>query len=179
MFKVMQDFGHQPSKRLLWSTCGRSPFSDLISSHGGAFCIGISQLQAQVAAWRSVLRGKLLLTNSIGAFRVGNAYLQRFVWEIPIYKLNLLLGGALCVGNSYLQTQLERFVWETPIYNLIWLYFPIYRLFTNLFTNLTLKRKEFFRRAIRGQKSLPETTLNLQASHLKMHFTFKVRQNAP
>ena len=35
---------------------------------------------------------------------------EHFAWEIPIYKLNLLLGGAFRVGNFYLQTQLERFV---------------------------------------------------------------------
>ena len=57
-----------------------------------------------------------------GAFCVGNSYLRRFVWEIPIYKSNLLLGGAFCVGNSYLQTRLERFVWEILICNLNWLY---------------------------------------------------------
>ena len=40
------------------------------------------------------------------AFFVGHAQLQnlmssgRFAWEILIYKLNLLLGGALCVRNS-------------------------------------------------------------------------------
>ena len=45
---------------------------------------------------------------------MGNSYLQtsgrameeHFAWEIPIYKLNLLLGGAFRVGNFYLQTQL-------------------------------------------------------------------------
>ena len=40
----------------------------------------------------SVSCGKFLFTNSTGAFRVGNFYLQtqleRFVWEISIYKLN-------------------------------------------------------------------------------------------
>ena len=43
---------------------------------------------------------------------------EHFAWEIPIYKLNLLLGGAFRVGNFYLQTQLERFVWEISIYKL-------------------------------------------------------------
>ena len=45
---------------------------------------------------------------------------EHFAWEIPIYKLNLLLGGAFRVGNFYLQTQLQRFVWEIPIYKLNW-----------------------------------------------------------
>ena len=75
----------------------------------------------------------------------GRAKVEHFVWEIPIYQLNLLLGGAFhvensiyklncsvsCgkflftnstgafrVGNFYLQTQLERFVWEISIYRL-------------------------------------------------------------
>ena len=50
----------------------------------------------------------------------GRAKLEHFVWEIPIYKLNLLLGGAFRVGNFYLQTQLQRFVWEISIYKLNW-----------------------------------------------------------
>ena len=78
-FKTMQDFGHQPSKRTLWSTCGKSPFTDHISSHGGAFCIGNSGLQAQVAAF---LCWKILFTNSICCSE------EHFVLEIPIYKLN-------------------------------------------------------------------------------------------
>ena len=53
---------------------------------------GKSYLQTQFAAWRSVSCGKFLFTNSTAAFRVGNFYLQtqleRFVWEISIYKLN-------------------------------------------------------------------------------------------
>ena len=57
---------------------------------------------------------------------MGNSYLQTsgrgrvelFVWEIPIYKHDLLLGGAFPVGNFYLQTQLDRFVWEISIYKL-------------------------------------------------------------
>ena len=57
---------------------------------------------------------------------MGNFYLQtsgrameeHFAWEIPIYKLNLLPGGAFRVGHFYLQTQLERFVWEISIYKL-------------------------------------------------------------
>ena len=48
----------------------------------------------------------------------GRAMEEHFAWEIPIYKLNLLLGGAFRVGNFYLQTQLERFVWEISIYKL-------------------------------------------------------------
>ena len=75
---------------------------------------------------------EFLFTNSTAAFRVGNSYLQtqleRFVWEISIYKLNCSVScgkflftnstGAFRVGNFYLQTQLERFVWEISIYKL-------------------------------------------------------------
>ena len=50
----------------------------------------------------------------------GRAKVEHFVWEIPIYQLNLLLGGAFHVENFYLQTQLQRFVWEIPIYKLNW-----------------------------------------------------------
>ena len=48
----------------------------------------------------------------------GRAKVEHFLWEIPIYQLNLLLGGAFHVENFYLQTQLQRFVWEIPIYKL-------------------------------------------------------------
>ena len=75
--------------------CGECPFTNLISSHRGAFCVGNSYLQTS-----------------------GRAMEEHFAWEIPIYKLNLLLGGAFRVGNFYLQTQLERFVWEISIYKL-------------------------------------------------------------
>ena len=47
----------------------------------------------------------------------GRAKVEHFVWEIPIYQLNLLLGGAFHVENFYLQTQLQRFVWEIPFTN--------------------------------------------------------------
>ena len=50
----------------------------------------------------------------------GRAKVEHFVWEIPIYQLNLLPGGAFHVENFYLQTQLQRFVWEIPIYKLNW-----------------------------------------------------------
>ena len=124
--------------------------------------------------------GSAIITNSVGCleehFCVGKSYLQtsgrakveHFVWEIPIYQLNLLLGGAFHVENFYLQTQLQRFVWEIPIYKLnwsvscgkflftnptgafrvgnfylqtqLWCVFPIYK----LFTNLILKGKSIF-----------------------------------
>ena len=99
----------------------------------------------------------------------GRAKVEHFVWEIPIYQLNLLLGGAFPVENFYLQTQLQRFVWEIPIYKLNWSVscgkflftnstgaFPVGNfylqtqlvcfpyLFTNLFTNLILKGKSIF-----------------------------------
>ena len=37
----------------------------------------------------------------------GRAKVEHFLWEIPIYQLNLLLGGAFHVENFYLQTQLQ------------------------------------------------------------------------
>ena len=60
---------------------------------------------------------------------MGNFYLQtsgrameeHFAWEIPIYKLNLLPGGAFRVGNFYLQTQLVCFPYLQTIYK------PIYK----------------------------------------------------
>ena len=112
--------------------CGKVLFTNLRSSQGGAFRVGNPYLPIQLAAWRSASCGKFLFTNSTAAFRVGNSYLQtqleRFVWEIPIYKLNCSVScgkflftnstGAFRVGNFYLQTQLQRFVWEIPIYKL-------------------------------------------------------------
>ena len=117
----------------------------------------------------------------------GRAKVEHFLWEIPIYQLNLLLGGAFHVENFYLQTQLQRFVWEIPIYYLqtqlerfVW-EISIYKLnwsvscgkflFTNstsvfsLFTNYLqtylqtsfLREKAFSRRAIHGQKSSNQT----------------------
>ena len=82
----------EPRRSIL---CGKCPFTNLMSSHRGAFCVGNSYLQTS-----------------------GRAMEEHFAWEIPIYKLNLLLGGAFRVGNFYLQTQLERFVWEISIYKL-------------------------------------------------------------
>ena len=43
-----------------------------------AFCVGNPYLQTQLAAWRSVSCGKFYLQTQ----------LERFVWEISIYKLN-------------------------------------------------------------------------------------------
>ena len=101
----------------------------------------------------------------------GRAKVEHFVWEIPIYQLNLLLGGAFHVENFYLQTQLQRFVWEIPIYKLNWSVSCGKFLFTNstsvfsLFTNYLqtylqtsfLREKAFSRRAIHGQKSSNQT----------------------
>ena len=101
----------------------------------------------------------------------GRAKVEHFVWEIPIYQLNLLLGGAFHVENFYLQTQLQRFVWEIPIYKLNWSVSCGKFLFTNstsvfsLFTNYlqtylqtsVLREKAFSRRAIHGQKSSNQT----------------------
>ena len=101
----------------------------------------------------------------------GRAKVEHFVWEIPIYQLNLLLGGAFHMENFYLQTQLQRFVWEIPIYKLNWSVSCGKFLFTNstsvfsLFTNYLqtylqtsfLREKAFSRRAIHGQKSSNQT----------------------
>ena len=101
----------------------------------------------------------------------GRAKVEHFVWEIPICKLNLLLGGAFRVENFYLQTQLQRFVWEISIYKLNWSVSCGKFLFTNstsvfsLFTNYLqtylqtsfLREKAFSRRAIHGQKSSNQT----------------------
>ena len=101
----------------------------------------------------------------------GRAKVEHFLWEIPIYQLNLLLGGAFHVENFYLQTQLQRFVWEIPIYKLNWSVSCGKFLFTNstsvfsLFTNYLqtylqtsfLREKAFSRRAIHGQKSSNQT----------------------
>ena len=98
---------------------------------GGAFRVEISIYKLNC----SVSCGKFLFTNSTGAFRVGNFYLQtqlqRFVWEIPIYKLNWSVScgkflftnstGAFRVGNFYLQTQLVCFPYLQTIYK------PIYK----------------------------------------------------
>ena len=69
---------------------GKFLFTNLRSSHGGAFCVGNPYLQTQFAAWRSVSCGKFLFTNSTGAFRVGNSYLQTqlvcFPYLQTIYK---------------------------------------------------------------------------------------------
>ena len=119
---------------------GKAQFPILMSSHGGAFCVGTAHLEnscrvteessggeipiykPQVEPWRSILRGKSLFTNSICCLE------ERFEWEISIYKLNWSVScgkflftnstGAFRVGNFYLQTQLERFVWEISIYKL-------------------------------------------------------------
>ena len=69
---------------------GKFLFTNLRSSHGGAFCVGNAYLQTQLAAWRSASCGKFLFTNSTGAFRVGNFYLQTQLVCFPclqtIYK---------------------------------------------------------------------------------------------
>ena len=70
---------------------------------------------------------KILFTNSTAAFRVGNSYLQtqleRFVWEISIYKLNWSVScGKFLFTDST----------------------SVFSLFTNLFTNLILKGKSIF-----------------------------------
>ena len=111
----------------------------------------------------------------------GRAKVEHFVWEIPIYQLNLLLGGAFHMENFCLQTQLQRFVWEIPIYKLNWSVSCGKFLFTNstgafrvgnfyLQTQLVcfpylqtylqtsfLREKAFSRRAIHGQKSSNQT----------------------
>ena len=99
--------------------------------------------------------GSAIITNSAGCLE------EHFVWDIPIYKpqvearwssscgkslftnstccleerfvreiLFTNSTGAFRVGNFYLQTQLVCF--------------SIYKLFTNLFTNLILKGKSYF-----------------------------------
>ena len=109
MFKVMQAFGHQPSKKTtvvyLWKITIYRPHLEPWRSVlyrkfcyklklllGGAFCVGNSDLQTQFAARRSVLCGeipiygvlcgKYLFTNPICCLE------EHFVWEIPICKLD-------------------------------------------------------------------------------------------
>ena len=127
MFKVMQAFGHQPSKKTtvvyLWKITIYRPHLEPWRSVlyrkfcyklklllGGAFCVGNSDLQTQFAARRSVLCGKFLFT----AFCVGNTYLQiqSAAWRSVLCGKFLFANsiGAFRVGNSYLQSQLAVFV---------------------------------------------------------------------
>ena len=120
--------------------CGKVLFTNLRSSQGGAFPVGNPYLPTQLAAWRSVSCGKFLFTNSTAAFRVGNSYLQtqleRFVWEISIYKLNWSVScGKFLFTNST----------------------SVFSLFTNYLQTSFLREKAFSRRAIHGQKSSNQT----------------------
>ena len=124
--------------------CGKVLFTNLRSSQGGAFPVGNPYLPTQLAAWRSVSCGKFLFTNSTAAFRVGNSYLQtqleRFVWEISIYKLNWSVScGKFLFTNS------------TSVFSLFTNYLQTY-----LQTSF-LREKAFSRRAIHGQKSSNQT----------------------
>ena len=70
----------------------------------------------------------------------------RFLWDMPIYKPHV--ERAFCVGNPYLQ--IEFAAWGGVVCEKFLVtistgcIFPIYILFTNLFTNLTLKGKYIF-----------------------------------
>ena len=77
--------------------CEKNPFANLMSGHGGAFCVGNSYLQTS-----------------------GRAMEEHFAWEIPIYKLNLLNWSVSCgkflftnstsvfsLFTNYLQTYLQ------------------------------------------------------------------------
>ena len=67
--------------------CEKCPFANLMSGHGGAFCMGNSYLQTS-----------------------GRAMEEHFAWEIPIYKLNLLNWSVSCgkfLFTNYLQTYLQ------------------------------------------------------------------------
>ena len=160
---------YKPQVEPRWSiSCGKSLITNSTCCLEERFMwkISIYKLNCSVSC------GKFLFTNSTGAFRVGNFYLQtqlqRFVWEIPIYKLNWSVScgkflftnstGAFRVGNFYLQTQLVCF--------------PIYKLFSYLFTNLILKGKSIFHGAIHGQESFNQT-LDFICPCLKIAFSLK------
>ena len=106
----MQDLEHQPPKQtiLRYFAMGVGPPSGSARRFAVTDMSSFpSRFQDQLAAWRNV-----------------------FVWEILMYKLSLLLGGAFCVGNSYLQTQLAAF--------------PYFILSTSLFSNLIPRGESVF-----------------------------------
>ena len=109
----MQDLEHQPPKQtiLRYFAMGVGPPS------GSARRFAVTDMS-------------ILAAFSIPFSRSTCCLEERFVWEILMYKLSLLLGGAFCVGNSYLQTQLAAF--------------PYFILSTSLFSNLIPRGESVF-----------------------------------
>ena len=159
---------------------GKPNFQSSCRATEELFCVGTAHLEnscrvteessggeipiykPQVEPWRSILRGKSLFTNSICCleerFRVGNFYLQtqleRFVWEISIYKLNRSVScGKFLFTNSTGAFSCGKFLFtnSTSVFSLFTNYLQTY-----LQTSL-VREKAFSRRAIRGQKSFNQT----------------------